>query len=107
MILLSAAGCALREGDARHPLTGGFSEAPVTGEEVVEAALFAAGEMDDLGYPGAALSEIVSAEQQVVSGINYRLLLEIESGGRKHLAEAVVWRKLSGEYELISLEPRE
>lgn len=105
MILLSAAaGCALREDGARRPLTGGFSEASVTDEEVVEAAHFAVNEFGAAVYPGQKVSllEIVSAEQQVVAGMNYRLVVRIESDGRKHLAEAVVWRKLSGEYELVS-----
>ncbi len=106
---LLPAGCTLREDDARRPVVGGFSEASVSDEEVVEAAEFAAGEIAASAYPeeGASLSKITAAEQQVVAGMNYRLVLEIESSGEKHSVEALVWRKLSGEYELSSWRPRE
>lgn len=108
-LALLSAGCGLKDGDVRRSVPGGFSEASVKDEEVVEAAEFAAGSPEAERVLGgdAVLVEIISAEHQVVAGMNYRLVLEIESCGETHFVEAVVWRKLSGDYELVSWRPRE
>jgi hypothetical protein len=38
----------------------------------------------------------------LVAGMNYRLRLKVKVDGKVKEAEAVVWRKLSGEHELTS-----
>ena len=42
------------------------------------------------------------ARQQVVAGLNVALSLDVKQGQNDRQAEAVVWHKLSGEYELTS-----
>jgi len=61
---------------------------------------------ESLSTPSApahlTLVSIVGAKQQVVAGMNYRLQLKVDLDGTPREAEAVVWRKLSGEYKLTS-----
>lgn len=44
-----------------------------------------------------ARAKIVEAEQQVVAGMNYRLLVKLRDGSRWRV---VVWRRLDGDYEV-------
>lgn len=44
-----------------------------------------------------ARARIVTAEQQVVAGTNYRLLVKLRDGSRWRV---VVWRRLDGAYEV-------
>lgn len=77
------------------PLAGGFRQTATTDGEVLKAAQFAVKAHD----AKLTLQSINAAEQQVVAGINYKLKLTT-SDGRK--ADAVVWCKLDGSYELTS-----
>jgi predicted neuraminidase len=77
------------------PLVGGFSQATTTDAEVLKAAQFAVKAHD----PKLTLKSVHDAEQQIVAGTNYKLRLTT-SDGRK--ADAVVWCKLDGSYELTS-----
>jgi predicted neuraminidase len=77
------------------PLAGGFSQAATTDADVLKAAQFAVKAQD----AKLSLQYVTSAEQQVVAGINFKLKLTT-ADGRK--ADAVVWRKLDGSYELTS-----
>lgn len=76
----------------------------MTNERVVAAARFAvetqAAKSDQKG--AIVLVEVLSVQQQVVAGMNYRLRLKVTVDGKDREAEAVVWRKLSGEHELRS-----
>ncbi|KAI4388727.1 hypothetical protein MLD38_001032 [Melastoma candidum] len=61
-----------------------------------EVAEFAISEYNkQLKSTPVALSEVVGAETQVVSGTNYRLVIEVEgsSGGERKRYEAIVWEK--------------
>src|ERR1035437_7028597 len=82
-----------------EPMPGGFSDVPTTNAWVTDAAKFAveaqAKAADPKGKP--TLVEIVSARQQVVAGMNYRIVVKVKVGGSVRQAEAVVWRKLDGE----------
>ena len=77
------------------PLPGGFSQAATTDAEVLKAAQFAVKAHD----AKLTLQSVNAAEQQVVAGINYKLKLTTSDGRN---ADAVVWRKLDGSYELTS-----
>ena len=77
------------------PIAGGFSQAATTDAEVLKAAQFAVKAHD----AKLTLQSVNAAEQQVVAGTNYKLKLTT-SDARK--ADAVVWRKLDGSYELTS-----
>jgi hypothetical protein len=82
----------------QQPVAGGYSPIAVTNKEVIDAAAFAVKvqqkAMQSLhGEPAAKLelAAIVSAEEQVVAGINYRLKLKVKVDGTDKDAEAVVW----------------
>lgn len=95
--------CLGREEPALMP--GAYSSADTGDEWVVHAAEFALGspEADKLLDGSAVLVEIISAETQVAAGTNYRLEMNVDSPGGRKIVYAVVWRKLSGEHELIEL----
>lgn len=52
-----------------------------------------------------ALKSIVSAERQVVAGLNYRLELDLIKNNHPLRVRAVIWRKLDGTMELTSWNP--
>jgi hypothetical protein len=77
---------------------GGYAPASVTSKEVVAAATFAVEAQQQVmrQQPGEAstrleLIDIQAAEQQVVSGVNYRLRLKVKHKERERTAEAIVW----------------
>jgi len=74
-------------------LVGGYSEASVTNTEVVAAAQFAVKALAAMPErkPVITLVEILSASQQVVAGMNYRLRLKLKVDGKDREAEVVVW----------------
>jgi len=87
-------GCGL----AKEPMPGGKSPAAVTKPEVVAAANFAIKEeekaiQNNKETPAAKLSlvSILSAEEQVVAGMNYRLKLKVKLDGKEKKAGATVW----------------
>jgi hypothetical protein len=82
---------------------GGYRSANVNDAAVRQAADAAVREAGK--RRATALRRIVSAEQQVVAGINYRLCLEIEIGGATGQAQAVVFRDLQQQYSLSSWTP--
>jgi hypothetical protein len=89
---------------AAEHLVGGYSEVPTTNEQVIAAAQFAATtqSISTESGPEITIVEILSAQQQVVAGMNYRLRLKVKVDGTVREAGAVVWRKLDGKHELTS-----
>ena len=77
---------------------GGFREASLTDENTVAAAKAAV----EAQGGKLTLQRIESAERQVVAGVNYKLTLRVNDGGKSKLAAAVVWRKLDGMHEVTS-----
>ena len=81
---------------APRNLPGGFTAVPVNQSEVTQAAAFAVeAERQTLkaaGQPASLeLMSVLSAEQQVVAGVNYRLSLKVKRNGQEQVADAVVW----------------
>lgn len=78
---------------AAEHLVGGYSETSTTNAEVIAAAQFAVKAQSEAPEQKAdiALVEILSAQQQVVAGMNYRLRLKVKVDGKDREAEAVVW----------------
>ncbi len=76
----------------RAEVAGGYSEVDVSDPGVIRAAKFAVQARGDT-MPGSRLGlhRIVSAQQQVVAGLNYRLVLELNENGSPRTAEATVW----------------
>src|SRR3954464_6581708 len=89
---------------AQHPIPGGFSAAEVSDREVVaaaEAAIGAEGKAA-VGSKPATLLKILRAEQQVVAGINYKLVLRLRVSASERDAEVIIYRNLKNEYEVTS-----
>jgi hypothetical protein len=70
-----------------NSMPGAYHNAQLNDKAVIDAANFAANEIDD-----GDLVNIISAESQVVAGINYKLLLEIAGDDeRNRTYEAIVF----------------
>lgn len=81
-------------GDAAPAVVGGYAPIDPHSRElrpVLAAAL------PSLTPARQARARIVRAEQQVVAGMNYRLLVKLRDGSRWRV---VVWRRLDGGYEV-------
>ncbi|HEY5814404.1 MAG TPA: cystatin domain-containing protein [Terrimicrobiaceae bacterium] len=81
-----------------QPLPGGVAKASIAKKEVQDAATYAvkaqAKAMQSKKDGQAAkleLVKILSAEEQVVSGMNYRLKLLVRVNGKDKRADAEVW----------------
>jgi hypothetical protein len=88
----------------QQPVPGGFSSADVSDKEVVaaaEAAMRSEGKAA-AGSKPATLLEILRAEQQVVAGMNYKLVLRLGVDDSERDAEVVVYRNLKHGYEVTS-----
>lgn len=77
---------------------GGWSKVSVKDPGVVAAARFAIeARLAEARKEGAAgklaLVDILSAEQQVVAGMNYRITMTVKAGDDARKAEATVWAR--------------
>lgn len=72
-----------------HALVGGWH--PADPDAATKAARFA---LPHLKEKRPRLRRILTAEQQIVAGVNYRLTLLLRNG---HRWRVTVWRKLDGE----------
>src|ERR1044072_3219324 len=84
---------------------GGYKTAPVDAADVKAAAEFAAAAQNKIDDFGRTLIEILSAEKQIVAGVNYRLCLKSKLGGDEgeiHFVRAVVYMDLKKVYKLTS-----
>ena len=75
---------------------GGYYPSSPTNAEVVAAANFAIRAEQSSMQKNAPSAELIlvtimSAQQQVVSGMNYRMNLKVKLNGTEKVAEAVVW----------------
>lgn len=81
-------------------LSGGWSRATPNDSRIQGAAEYAVKTQALATQSILKLSSIQSAQQQVVAGMNYRLNLSVLKNGKEQSAEAVVWKKLDGTYQL-------
>jgi hypothetical protein len=86
------------DGQAQESRPGGYSTTSVTSKQVVAAANFAVEaqkkaiqEKSDEASAKLELVSIQAAEQQVVSGMNYRLKLKVKLDDEEKTAETIVW----------------
>jgi len=71
-------------------LPGGYSQADISEQAVIDAANFAANQIDE-----GSLVAIKSAQTQVVAGVNYKIVFEIAADDDEHyIYEAVVFLPL-------------
>jgi len=89
---------------AESPLLGGFYKVQYDCM-IQEAAEFALGEISKIENAQLQLKQIISAERQVVSGLNYRLDLDLTKNNQPLRMRAIVWRKLDGSMVLTSCNP--
>ncbi|GKV15064.1 hypothetical protein SLEP1_g25865 [Rubroshorea leprosula] len=69
-------------------------------------AEFAVAEINKQSETNLKLDSIVKGEQQVVSGVNYRLILAIKDGVQSKSYEVTVWEKAWENFrKLISFKP--
>lgn len=78
---------------------GGWAKASVKEQAVIDAANFAVkAQQEELKKAGKedklTLDKIVTAEQQVVQGMNYKLTLQVKFGEKVQTAEAKVWARV-------------
>jgi hypothetical protein len=99
VIINASAGAPARQ---TTPLAGGYGDARVSEQGVLEAARFAVREEGRREGRRVSLVAVRRAETQVVAGLNYRLRLSVRAGGRTRDATAVVYRNLKGVYSLTS-----
>ena len=85
-------------------VVGGYSKTTVDDKEVAAATNFAIKKQESILDTGTKITlvEISIAGKQVVAGMNYKMLLKVKIGDKEEIVEVVVWKKLSGEYELSS-----
>ncbi|MDR3556792.1 MAG: cystatin domain-containing protein [Syntrophobacteraceae bacterium] len=84
---------------AAQPMpAGGYSAVSANRKDVRSAAAYAIRaetkalqEQKDGRATGLKLVQIITAEKQVVAGMNYRLKLQVKANGKIREAEAVVW----------------
>lgn len=95
-MMIAVLGLALAAPLSAQGVPGGWSEVPqaAMSDEVKAAARFAVAR---LPKPHGKLKAIVGAEQQVVAGTNYRMLLVLSDGKRWRVQ---VWKKLDGTMQL-------
>jgi hypothetical protein len=107
-ILFLAAACALVLGCATSGLAqkvGGYKTTPADGADVKAAAEFAVAAQNKIDDFGRTLLEVLSAEKQIVAGVNYRMCLRSKLGGDEgeiHFVRAVVYMDLKKVYKLKS-----
>ena len=71
-------------------------------EEVQEAARFAVQTFAVQQRSRVLYKDVMTAEQQVVTGLNFKLRLQVQHDTAVRVAEVTVWRQLSGQYQLIN-----
>ncbi|MBA2241594.1 MAG: hypothetical protein H0W04_01710 [Chthoniobacterales bacterium] len=98
-ILLTALGDSPSSSPSRP---GGYQSSETDKPEVKAAAAFAVQEQARLEGRPLQLEAIVTAKEQVVAGMNYRLTLRVSRGDNSQDAEVTVFRALDSHHELKS-----
>ncbi|OVA20061.1 Proteinase inhibitor I25 [Macleaya cordata] len=76
-------------------LTGDWSPIKdVKDPHIVEIGQFAVKEYNEKTKTGLKFDQVISGESQVVSGINYKLVLKAKEGSSENNYEAIVWEKV-------------
>lgn len=102
-LLMASAACAQTPAQEPPPVVGGYQTAPVDDPDIKAAADFAV----SAAPKPYTLTEIVTARQQVVAGINYSLCLRVKTkkvGLFTHgrFVAAKIFRDLNQTYQLTA-----
>jgi len=83
---------------------GGYAQVDVTTQEVRDAAKFTVEALNKLhnGSQKLEVTKILAAESQVVSGMNYHLILDLSAGASQSRFDVIVYKNLSGNFKLTS-----
>lgn len=99
-IVVCGTGCWDARPDAKSFVVGGFAIESVENAEVREVTDFALVAMRKQieekrsgGSVKLELLKVLNAEQQVVAGINHRLMLSVRVNGEERVAQALVWSR--------------
>lgn len=87
-----------------EPVAGAYGETSVTEPEVISAARYAVRTQSRRQGVSISLISVRKAEAQVVAGLNYRLGLRVNAGGRQQDVTAIVYKNLRRQYSLSSWE---
>ena len=94
---------ATANGVAAQMMTGAYGDTSTSSKEVKRAAKFAVQQRTLRTGNTVKLVKVVKAEQQVVAGINYRLVLRVaDRRGRRRRATVVVFQSLKNQLSLTS-----
>jgi len=104
--LLAFGAFVVNAGAQDTPKTGAYAKAKVSSKAVKNAAAFAVRTHGKEEGKPITLVKINKAEQQVVSGTNYRLCMTVRHGkkGEAHDVIAIVYQPISKSMELTSFE---
>ena len=83
-------------------MTGAWARADVFNPEVQEAARFAVQTFAVQNKVRVLYQEVTRANQQVVAGLNFELLLQVTLDGANRSVLVKVWRQPDGSYRLMS-----
>ncbi len=83
--------------DKKAAVPGGYSKANLLDAEVIEAAEFAANQIDK-----GKLEKIIEAQTQVVAGVNYKMKILLANGV---MYEIIVYKDLKDNLKLTSVAP--
>ncbi len=96
-------GCVMQSALAcndKSVVVGGYEEADTADTRMKQAARTAVIQKSNKSHP-LKFVKVLSAQSQVVAGMNYNLRIEVKSANKTRYAEAVVYQKPKGEMRLI------
>lgn len=97
LCVLLALSCACSARAEREPKCGGYSPMCITNKDTIAVATFAVQSHEKAVNKGKEKTDkldlvtILSAETQVVAGMNYKLELKVKLNGKEKTAKAIVW----------------
>lgn len=83
-------------------MVGAYAGADVSAADVLACANYAVDTREPKGT--VRLVKVLSAEKQVVAGMNFKMKLSVLNNGVPKTVNVVVWSKLDGTKEVISYE---
>ncbi len=83
-------------------ITGGYGDVEVTSKEVKSAAKFAVKQNNKNSKKTAKIVSILTAQRQVVAGLNYMMCIKVRENGKIRTVTTVVYLNLKQIYSLSS-----
>jgi hypothetical protein len=83
------AGLAIQASAQQPMMVGGYADASIKDKEIRRAAAVAIRALSKSEHHSVTLVKINKAEKQVVSGMNYRVCMDVREGGRRNRARTI------------------